>query len=169
MLASRVYYIASTSVEVTVSGAISGFTGTCLAVSMTVSGTLVKANTATTFSGSKGCSGLQNGDAVTAVGTRQTDGSLLATRITYTGPPPVADTTLNGPVLGLAGTCPALTLSVAGTPVKTNSATVFNNKTCAELKNGDTVYAIGPKTDGTVVASRIYYVAPTPTHAQVVK
>src|SRR5204863_9100437 len=97
LVASRVYYVAPTVVEVTVSGAISGFTGTCLSVSMTVSGSLVKASSATTFSGTKGCSGLQNGDAVTAVGTTQSDGSLLATRITYTGPAPVADTTLNGP------------------------------------------------------------------------
>jgi hypothetical protein len=164
VLASRIYYVAPTAVEVTVSGTISGFTGTCLSVSLTVSGTLVKTNSATTFSGTKGCSLLQNGDAVTAVGTKQSDGSVLATRITYTGPAPVPETSLNGAVVGLGGTCPALTLSVAGTPVKTNSATVFNNKTCAELRNGDTVYAIGPKqSNGSVLASRIYYVAPVTT------
>ena len=173
VLASKIYDVTATRVpaptpvpmpvEVTASGEVSGFTGTCPGVSMTVSGTLVKASSATTFSGTKGCSRLQNGDAVSVAGTKQTDGSLLALRIVYTEPTPVADTTLNGPVVGLTGTCPALAMSVAGTPVKTSAATVFTYRACAELRSGDTVYAVGPKqSDGSVLASKVYYVTPTP-------
>jgi hypothetical protein len=71
----------------------------------------------------------------------------------------VADTILKGPVTSLAGTCPALSMSITGTPVRTTSATVFPNRACAELRNGDTIYALGPKIDGTVVASRVYFVS----------
>ena len=168
VLASKIYYVApAPAPEVTVTGSVAGFSGTCPSVSMTVDGTVVKTSSSTTYSG-KGCTVLQNGDAVSAVGAKQSDGSLLATKITYTGPPAPVDVTLNGALSGLSGTCPALSMSVAGTAVKTNSATVFNAKTCAELKNGDTVYAIGPKqSDGSVLAGKIYYVAPAPEPASV--
>src|SRR5260221_178995 len=161
VLASKISYVAPTPPpDVTVTGAVSGFAGTCPSVSMTVGGTVVKTNSSTTYSG-KGCSVLQNGDAVSAVGAKQSDGSLLATKITYTGPPAPVDVTLNGALSGRGGTCPALAMSVGGTAGKTNSASVFSGKECGELKNGDTVYAIGPKqSDGSVLASKIYYVTP---------
>ena len=114
---------------------------------------------------------LKNGDRVRVYGMK--DGAAIrasevlaqaSTTPPPTPPPtptPEPDVTLNGVLSGLGGTCPALSMSVAGTAVKTNSATVFNARACAELKSGDTVYAIGPKqSDGSVLASKVYYVAP---------
>jgi len=136
-----------------------------------VAGTAVRTNAATVFN-LKTCAELKNGDTVYALGPKQSDGSVNASKVYYVAPPapapaptpaptPAPDVTLNGPIASLAGTCPALTMAVAGTAVRTSAATVFNVKTCAELKNGDTIYAIGPKqSDGSVAASKIYYVAP---------
>jgi hypothetical protein len=101
---------------------------------------------------------MANGDSVTVVGTKQSDGSVVASKVTNATAPPPADVTLNGAIAGLAGTCPALMMTVAGGAVKTTTSTVFTNKVCTELKNGDTVYAIGPKqSDGTLLASKIYF------------
>ena len=161
--------------DVTLKGVVASLTGTCPALSMTVGGALVKTGSATVFN-AKACAELENGDTVYAIGPKQSDGSVLASKIYYVAPtPPPAptptpapnpDVTLKGDIAGLTGTCPALSMTVGGAAVKTGSATVFNAKTCAELKNGDTVYAIGPKqSDGSVLASKIYYVAPTPPPA----
>src|SRR5215471_5173476 len=113
---------------------------------------------------------LRNGDRVYVRGMK--DGSSIraseVTAVPVTPPPPPPpppppsppeDVTLNGVLAGMSGTCPVLSMTVAGTAVKTNASTVFNNRTCAELRNGDTVYAAGPRqSDGSVLASRLYYV-----------
>ena len=54
-------------------------------------------------------------------------------------------------------------MKVSDVVVKTDAATTFNNRSCGELRNGDVVYAIGPKqSDGSIAASRIYFVPPRP-------
>jgi hypothetical protein len=159
--ATRTYYTPPT---VTLTGTVSNMAGTCPSVSFTVQGTAVKASSATTFDGTKGCSLMANADSVTVVGTTQSDGSVLASKVTNATAPPAADTYVNGPITGLAGVCPALSFSLSGTPVKTSSATTFNSRTCAELKNGDIIYAAGPKqADGTINATRTYYTPPSVT------
>jgi hypothetical protein len=146
-------------VEVTVTGAISGFTGTCPAVSMTVAGTVVRTGSSTTYSG-KGCTVLQNGDAVSVVGTRQSDGSLLATKVTYTAPAPTtAPTDVSGTVGSMAGTCPSLTMNISGTVVKTNAATVFTGKACADIVSGTTLNTSNTKlSDGSLMANYVQVV-----------
>jgi len=166
VLASKVYYVSSPSNEVRLTGTVSNLAGSCPAFSLTVEGTSVKTNSATTFDGTKGCSVIANGDSVTVVGTKQSDGSVLASKVTNATapPPPPQDTYANGPIVGLTGTCPAISFSLSGTPVKTNAATTFNGRACAELKNGDVIYAAGPKqSDGSILANRTFYTAPTVT------
>ena len=64
---------------------------------------------------------------------------------------------LNGPVASLNGSgCPAVSFSVQGTRVTTNSTTVFDDITCATLANGVQVEVEGPRqADGSVLASRV--------------
>jgi hypothetical protein len=68
--------------------------------------------------------------------------------------PPV---TLNGTIAGLAGTCPALSFTVNGTPVATNAATSYGGESiCTSLKNGDYRYVSGQKqTNGQVLATYV--------------
>lgn len=65
---------------VTVSGAISALDGTCPALKLKVDGTYVTTSNATTFSG-RICGDVKSGDKVEAVGTKQSDGVVLATTI----------------------------------------------------------------------------------------
>src|SRR4051812_18653343 len=59
------------------------------------------------------------------------------------------DVTLNGFVADLDGSCPALSMSIAGTAVTANAATVFSEKACTDLRRSDTVSVTGSKrTDG---------------------
>jgi hypothetical protein len=66
-------------------------------------------------------------------------------------------TELNGPVASLnGGGCPAVSFMVQGTRVTTNSATVFDDITCATLANGVQVEVEGQRqADGSVLASRV--------------
>jgi hypothetical protein len=158
--ATRTYY---TAPSVTLTGSVSSLAGTCPAVTLVVQGVKVTANSSTTFDGTKNCSQLANADSVTVVGTTQSDGSALASTITNSTQPP-QDTYVNGPIVGLSGACPALSFSLSGTPVKTSSVTTFNSRACADLRNGDVIYAAGPKqADGSINATRTYYTAPTVT------
>lgn len=161
--ASKIYYIAPTPQTVTVTGSIVGLSGACPSIQFTLGSTVVKTNAATSFTGSKGCSALANGDAVSVTGTQQSDGSALASSVAYTGPNPETDTYVNGAVTGLSGACPSLTFTLSGTVVHTTASTTFNVEACSAVKNGDNLYAAGPKQgDGSVLATRTYYVAPTP-------
>ena len=63
-------------------GVISDSTGTCPAVAFTVQNTKVTVNTATTYPHTSCADATKNGARVEVTGTKQTDGSVLATRIT---------------------------------------------------------------------------------------
>ncbi len=138
-----------TPIAVTISGTVEGAGGTCPVATLKVRGAYVRTDAATTFTG-KACADINNGDSVEGVGTRQTDGSVLATRMAVTAAPPV---TFSGTVEGAGGTCPVATLKVSGVYVKTNAATAFTGKACADINNGDTVEGVGTRqTDGSVLA-----------------
>jgi Domain of unknown function (DUF5666) len=63
---------------------------------------------------------------------------------------------MNGTIGGIAGSCPALSMSVSGTYVRTSSATTFSGKSCGELKVGDTIGVAGVKqSDSTVLAATV--------------
>ena len=134
----------------TVSGTIAGLAGVCPSITLTVDGTAVATNSATTYGGGGACADVRNGDRHGA-GTRQSDGLLL----TYVSGAIPTDATLTGTVSSLAGTCPALTFTVGGKTAKTTSSTTFSPGTCSDVRNGVTVTVVGAGgTDGGVPAAR---------------
>jgi hypothetical protein len=66
-----------TSSTVTMNGTITGLTGTCPALAMSVGTVYVRTNSATTFSG-KACGDLKVGESIGVAGAKQTDGTVLA-------------------------------------------------------------------------------------------
>lgn len=66
--------------EVEASGALSGLTGTCPAISFQVSTKTVTTNSSTEFKGAS-CSSLKNGDRVKVEGTKQSSGAILAKQV----------------------------------------------------------------------------------------
>lgn len=60
-------------------GALGGLGGTCPSVHFGVNGFAITTNASTTFESA--CSGLKSGDKVNVKGTRQADGSVVATRV----------------------------------------------------------------------------------------
>lgn len=143
-----------------VKGAVSGLTGTCPALTFTVQNTRVTTSSTTAFDDTT-CARVANGMRVEVKGARQTDGSVVASRVE-------ADdddddnagngrVELSGPVASLNGSgCPAASFIVQGTRVTTNGATVFDDITCGSLVNGVQVEVEGLRqADGSVLASRV--------------
>jgi hypothetical protein len=164
LLASKVTVTGSAPVPppvaVTLHGTIGAFSGPCPTLSLTVSGTYMITNAATTFSG-KACGDVKIGDTVDVIGTHPADsGTVTATKFTTTvstaTPPTSSTVTMNGTIGGIAGSCPALSMSVSGTYVRTNSATTFSGKSCGEFKVGDTIGVAGARqSDSTVLATTV--------------
>ena len=148
----------STSTIVELEGAVSLQTGTCPAITFTVQATKVTAAAATTYEHGA-CAAVLNGARVTVKGTRQTDGSVLATRISVADVPSTSTTVeLKGAVSLQAGTCPAITFTVQATKVTAAAATTYEHGACAAVKNGTRVEVRGTKqTDGSVLATRISF------------
>lgn len=140
------------------SGTIDGVTGSCPSLSMSVSGTYVRTNSSTTFTG-KGCGDLKTGVAIGVVGNRQSDNTVLATTIASTASTPAPTPTLataSGTISALGGSCPALSMKVDGTYAITSSATAFGGKACGSLKTGDAVTVTGEKrSDGVILAAYV--------------
>lgn len=149
-------------------GVIAGLTGACPSLVFTIGGWTVRTNASTQFKGGA-CSAIANGDQAEVKGTKQADGTVLATRVdtekkkneddgknTFQG---------SGTISGLSGTCPALsfTLTVKGIAVAsrtvgidTNAATTFEGASCASLKNGYTIEVKGTtQASGRVLATTI--------------
>ena len=137
--------------EMDLKGVIAGLTGTCPTRSFTVAGTAIKTSAATRFEGAT-CATLANGVTVEIEGTRQGDGSVLATKVEVEN----VGVDLKGVVAGLAGTCPTRSFTVAGTPIKTSAATRFAGVSCATLANGVRVEIEGTRQgDGSVLATKV--------------
>jgi len=137
---------------VTLTGFISGSTGTCPAVTFTVQSTKVTVNSATTFPSTTCADATKNDANVTVTGTKQADGSVTATSVSLVPP-----TTLTGLISGSTGTCPAVTFTVQSTKVTVNSSTTYTSTTCAAATaNGANVKVTGPKkADGSVLATTV--------------
>lgn len=61
-----------------------------------------------------------------------------------------------GTVSGLSGTCPSITFTLNGATVKANSATRFEEGTCARVQNNRRVEVDGQRqTDGSIQATKI--------------
>jgi GH24 family phage-related lysozyme (muramidase) len=96
------------------------------------------------------------GDQVEVKGTRQTDGSILATRVEVEKRVEQQEVELKGVVAAKTTTCPSISFNVGTTKVMTNSATEFRDATCAALAVGDQVEVKGTRqTDGSVLATRV--------------
>ena len=150
--------------EAEVEGLVSGSTGTCPAVTFTVKTTKVTTNSATSFRDGTCADATANGATVEVKGTKQSDGSILATRVELEKKAPAATTvTLTGFISGSTGTCPAVTFTVQSTKVTVNSSTTFPSTTCADAtKNDANVTVTGTKqADGSVVATSVALVPPT--------
>ena len=140
--------------------------GTCAAhnLSFTVGTTKVVTNASTQFKDAR-CEALQGNSEVEVKGTRQSDGSILATSVegddeNENENEDGNEAELNGAIAAgsIGGSCAASNLSfrVASTLVKTNASTQFKDAACASLKAGDSVEVKGARqTDNSVLASRV--------------
>jgi len=148
--------------QVELKGSVSALGGTCPAITFTVNGTSVVANSSTRFEDGP-CSAVQNGTRVEVKGTRQSNGSVLANKVDIDTPTPHPQVEVKGSVSALAGTCPSLTFTVNGTSVATNGSTRFEDGTCGTVQNGTSVEVKGTRqTDGTVLATKVDIDPPAP-------
>jgi len=130
------------SQSVEAEGIVSGLFGSCPSLAFTLNGRAVHTNAATRFEGGA-CSGVSNNDRIEVTGTKQNDGSLLATKIDRENDAENDDrNTLTGTVSALSGTCPTLTFVVAGSTILTNSGTRFDGG-CSAVRNGRKVEVKG--------------------------
>lgn len=72
----------STAASVSITGTISGIAGSCPTVSFVLEGKTIKISAATTYERGE-CAGLRNAIRVTATGTPQADGTVVATRVAF--------------------------------------------------------------------------------------
>jgi hypothetical protein len=94
-------------------------------------------------------------------GTRQPNGSVLATKIDIDNPDP--DVEVNGVVAGRGGSCPALTFTVNGVTIATQAATRYEDGLCGDIQNGTRVEVKGIRqSNGTVLADKIDIDHPDP-------
>jgi hypothetical protein len=146
----------TTPTPVTLSGTVSGSTGTCPSVTFTVQSTKVTVNNVTTYPQTSCADATKNNASVNVTGTKQSDGSVLATSVSVTTPA-TTTTTLTGAISGSTGTCPTVTFTVQSTKVTVNSTTTYPSTTCADAtKNTANVKVTGTKqTDGSVLATSV--------------
>ncbi len=141
-------------------GTVSAFSGaaTCPAATFMI-GTTKVTTSATTVFDDVTCATLADGAIVEVEGTKQADGSILATKVEGEAGPDEVE----GMVFALAGTgsCPALTFKVGSilataTTVNTNASTTFNGVVCTALANGARVEVEGTKqADGSITAASV--------------
>jgi hypothetical protein len=144
-----------------VTGAVSGLTGSCPALTFTLSGTTVHTTDKTVFEGGT-CADVKEGARAGAMGPKDATGAITAEHVKIAPPPPPA---VSGAVTALSGTCPALTFTLSGTTVHTTDKTVFEGGTCADVKEGARAGAMGPKdATGAITADRVK-IGPPPTPA----
>jgi hypothetical protein len=148
---------------------ITAVTGTCPSVTITVRGVPVAVNGSTVFGSGITCAGLAVDVTVkvTALLTVGTGGafSVVATRVeTASSAPagpgaPTGEEDVAGTVASVAGTCPARTITLAGTTgvVVASATTTFDPAgACSTVAAGTVIRAHGTRnTDGQLVATTI--------------
>jgi len=142
--------------RIEVHGSIQSIVGTCPAKQLTIGGRKVSTSVSTEFHDTS-CASLAVGQVAEVKGTLQSDGTVAADRIEVQGRDDDQDEgEVSGPLTASTGTCPALTLTVGTTMVKTTAATVFDDVTCSALRVGTVIEAKGTKqSDGSLLASRL--------------
>lgn len=166
----------NTWVPVQVNGVIDSLSGSAALFDFKVGSRLVKGDSLTEFLGSgKGFTALKNGVRVEVKG-QQRDGYVYAERLHVSGPDADDDdddeadddddddqdssASIQGALTAVAGTKPALTLTVGGTIVRTNAGTEVQRRGDAQtldaLKVGQTLHVVGTRQpDGSLIARRI--------------
>lgn len=156
--------------DASVTGAITSRTGVAPALTLVVGTKTVHTNASTKLGGGSETdavtsregdqsttidfSMLQVGVTIDAEGTLQSDGSILASRISIEGTVST-ETELQGLIAGLTGTCPAITFTIGTKTVTTDASTSFGTA-CSTLKNGTDVEVKGTvQTNGTIKASSV--------------
>ncbi len=144
--------------EVEGEGRVSGLTaGTaCPTLQFVVESVVVRTTAATTFENGS-CGSILPGVKIEAKGTRQLDGSIVASRIEIKDRAEV-EVEGEGRVTSLvAGTsCPTLQFIAEGILVRTTGATRFDDGSCSNILPGVKIEAKGTRQlDGSIVASRI--------------
>jgi hypothetical protein len=135
----------------------------CPTLAFMVGTVKVTLTAATMFEGGT-CASIKNGSDVDVQGTRQADGSIVASKVEFgddggnQGPNP------NNPVAGesrvtsiVAGTsCPTLSIMMGTIKVTLTATTVFERGTCADIKVGSKLRVRGTtQADGSVVATDV--------------
>jgi len=156
-----------------VSGVVSALTGTASKFQFSIGSQIVNGTAATIIDGSGRAAttfaDLKNGVRVEVKGTRNSDGSVQATRVhVEDANEQENEVELKGAIAGLTGTASLFQFTVNGTVVKGNSTTTFGggddavadnshaSASFADLKNGVEVEVKGTRnTDSSVQASRI--------------
>ena len=99
---------------------------------------------------------LKVGQTVHVIGTRQSDGSLVAREIDIDNDAEGGEFEIQGALGGLSGTCPSISFVVNGYSITTSSSTTFDGGTCASLKPGNKVEVKGTKqSNGTIAATEV--------------
>lgn len=148
-----------TTTTVEVSGTVSGKTGTCPAISFMLGTTQVTTNASTKFDESA-CTSIANGDKAEVKGTKQSNGSVLASSVEVDdddeNEQAGAEVEIKGTLTAKSGTCPAVTLTVGSTTVTTNASTSFEDTSCTALAVKDSVEIKASKqTNGSLLAKKV--------------
>jgi hypothetical protein len=132
-------------------GLVKGLAGTCPSVTFKVNETSVTTSPATSFRTGP-CGHLEEGTSVKVQGRRQADGSVLAEKVE------MKEVKFTGPITVATGACPALTLTVNGSTVKTDAWTVFEKLACGGFGPNLRVEVVGTEhPNGVVKAIRLKY------------
>jgi len=148
--------------EASITGMLKTLAGTAPALTLTVNTTTVRTTGATTVrrrGNPLTLAALQVGQTLEVEGTRRTDGSIDAQKITIEddeNEDEDDELELEGTMSGLTGTCPALSFIVNSRQVATNGSTQFDKTACSAFRSGDRVEVKGTsRTDGSVLATRL--------------
>jgi Domain of unknown function (DUF5666) len=139
-----------------VHGSIQSISGACPAKQLTIAGRKVSTSMSTEFRDTT-CANLAVGQTAEVKGTLQSDGTIAADRVEVAGRDDGHDEgEVSGPVTASTGTCPALTLTVGTSIVKTTAASIFHDVACSAVQVGIRIEANGTRqSDGSLLASSL--------------
>jgi hypothetical protein len=129
-------------------GLVTGVSGACPALTFTVSRTTVSTTSSTNVDG--GCDKIVNGATVALTGTRQSNGSVVASHVE------IRQVEVAGSSAALQGSCPVLSFSIGAAAVSTTANTTFSGRTCSHLANGQSASVDGYlQSNGAITATRV--------------
>jgi uncharacterized protein DUF5666 len=129
-------------------GLVTGVSGACPALTFTVSRTTVSTTSSTNVDG--GCDKIVNGATVALTGTRQSNGSVVASHVE------IRQVEVAGSIAALQGSCPVIRFSIGSTAVSTTANTTFSGGACSHLANGQSASVDGYlQSNGAIAATRV--------------